>query len=134
MALHPKLPPKPPPGIWRLKKKRAERRRGRDLFLKILTAIGYLNTVIVISAAVLLAEAKPDAFHSMYRGLPLRTYWSPHHLQYLFGLCVFGFFLSLAGLFVNSQRLKRKSDGIRYHLVAVALLSLTGIIAYLVVH
>ncbi|MBN2529831.1 MAG: hypothetical protein JXR76_25800 [Deltaproteobacteria bacterium] len=100
----------------------------------ILTVMGYVNTAVVIVAAVLLAEAKPDSFHSMYRGLPLKTYWSPLILRYLFGLCIFGFFLSLIGLFINTQRLKRKSDSIRYHMVAVAMLSLAGIIAYLISH
>ena len=108
-----------------------DRRRGRDLLLKILTALGYINTVIIIAAAVLLTKAKPDAFHSMYKGLPLRNWWHPHVLQYLFALCVFGFFLSLVGLFINSQRLKRKSDSVRINLVVLGLLSIAGIIAYL---
>ena len=101
------------------------------MLLKVLTALGYINTIIVIVAAVLLTRAKPDAFHSMYRGLPLRNWWHPHVLQYLFALCVFGFFLSLIGLFINSQRLKRKGDSVRLSLVAVGLLSLAGIVAYL---
>ena len=101
------------------------------MLLRILSIIGYANIAIIVTAAVLLSKAEPDAFHSMTRQLPLRGYWDPVALKHLFGLCVFGFFLSLTGLFINMRRLKRKYDSIRYNLVVVAILSLAGIIAYL---
>lgn len=113
-------------------RRRRNRRYGRDILLNILTVLGYVNTLVVIVAAVLLTKAKPDTFHSMYRGLPLKNYWHPQILRYLFALCVFGFFVSLTGLFINSQRLKRKGDSIRWHLITVWVLSLAGIVAYLI--
>lgn len=116
---------------WWRPKKRVERRHGKDVLLRILTIIGYINTAVIVTAAILLSKAEPDTFHSMTRHLPLRSYWDPVSLKYLFALCVFGFFLSLAGLIVNMRRLKRKYDSVRYNLIVVAILSMAGIIAYL---
>jgi formate-dependent nitrite reductase membrane component NrfD len=129
--------PKPLPGsieeAWLLKQKgRKERRRGKDALLVLLSVIGYINGALIIATAVIFTLAKPDTFHSMYGGLPLKYYWDQDVLNNLFYISISGLLISTIGLLINSRRLKRKTDSIRYHLVVVAVLSIGGIVFFLV--
>lgn len=126
------IPAVPKKFPWR-RAQRTERRRNKDLLLKVLTALGYLNAAIIILAAMLLSEAKPDAFAGLYKGLPLKHYWRPHIMHYLFILAILGVAVATTGLIINTKRLKRKNDSIRANLIFLETISILGVITYLIV-
>jgi hypothetical protein len=59
--------------------------------------------------------------------LPLHTLWNYAPIRHLFYLFVTGFISSSIGLAINTKRLKRKNDRVRYNLVFLWILSAAGI-------
>ncbi len=112
-------------------RRRPERRRGKDLWLRVLSWLGIATAVIVTALMMLLVKAKPETFSSMDQTyLPLRSYWNWEFVDYCFYLLVLGFFSSSIGLVINSRRLKRKHDHVHLNLVFLWLVSVAGIVTY----
>jgi heme/copper-type cytochrome/quinol oxidase subunit 2 len=105
-----------------------ERRKGKD-FLSVSLMLFSIVTVIILATIVLcLFEAKTKTPTSVRQlTLPLRTLWNFTPIRHLLYLLVAGFISSSIGLAINTKRLKRKHDRVRYNLVFLWILSAVGI-------
>ena len=112
--------------------RRGERRSPqKDLLLQLLTLFGVVSGVIVVTALLLLTIASPSSV-SRVNAFNLSYFWDPRLLRYLFYVLITGFLVSSVGLSINFKRLKRKYDSVRVNLVFLWIISVVGIIAYLV--
>lgn len=119
--------------------KKKERRKGPDLWVRALRWIGIGGWLTLFVVFVLLDRAKPDRgtfidlMYFQQRGIPvtLRPDWNQELVGYIFYLMIAGLCISLAGLFINAQRRRRRDDGYRAYLVILGAISLGGIIYHL---
>ncbi|BCR02978.1 hypothetical protein DESUT3_00470 [Desulfuromonas versatilis] len=110
-----------------------ERRRGPDPLVRSLRWLGGLGWLAMLAALVFLDLAKPEieTFFERWYQIRLRTTWDLQLARYLFYSMLAGLAFSLAGLAANLRRRRRSSDEIRVSLVALAVISLLGILRYL---
>jgi uncharacterized membrane protein len=109
----------------------SERRKGPDLWLKVLTVSGLISGISLVFALFVTAMAKPEVetFFDRYYNVRMRKSWDMELIElisYLLLLCLFSSFL---GLGINARRRRRKDDYIRASLIftlGVALFGLAG--------
>jgi len=105
-----------------------ERRKRRDFLSVSLSLFGVVTAVILFTMALCLIEVRSETPESVGRfSLPLQTLWNFTPLRHLFYLFVTGFTFSSIGLAINTKRLKRKHDRVRYNLIFLWILSAVGI-------
>jgi hypothetical protein len=114
-----------------------ERRKGPDLWIKLLTWAGLLSCICLVAALFIAAIAKPEAatFFDRFYNLRLRQTWNLELMRYLFYMLLVCSFSSIAGLIINSKRKQRKTDHIRVSLIVMLCISIFGLIQYfLLIH
>ncbi|MBD3671651.1 MAG: hypothetical protein HUJ29_12850 [Gammaproteobacteria bacterium] len=121
------------PGLER----RKERRRGKDLILRVLSVMGVIGWFLMLVALFVADRAKPKQIEFMMNNLDrgsssVRLGWNDQLLYYVFVLMVLGFLISAIGLYLNSMRARRRHDSYRVHLIFLFIISTIGIIYYLV--
>jgi heme/copper-type cytochrome/quinol oxidase subunit 2 len=105
-----------------------ERRKGRDFLSIFLSLFSVITAVILLTIALCLVEARAETPTSVSQlTMPLHTLWNYTPIRHLFYLFVTGFISSSIGLAINTKRLKRKNDRVRYNLVFLWILSAVGI-------
>jgi|GEM_PF-945020 len=119
----------------------AERRRGHDRLLRIMSWSGIVGWAIMLVVMVAVDRAKPDdstftPSKSIFEqaGVPyhLRTTWDQDLVTYIFYLLIAGLVLGVTGLAVNSRRHRRRDDHYRIHLVLLTGISAVGVLYYLI--
>lgn len=115
-----------PPNVKR------ERRRGPDVWLRVLSFVSVFGWLIMLAAMIVFHEARPEptTVTTRFHDTPVNTTWDRELARYLFYLMVLGFFSSIAGLVINARRMRRRYDQVRVNLVVLGVISLTGICAY----
>ncbi|MFC1591438.1 hypothetical protein ACFL43_02820 [Thermodesulfobacteriota bacterium] len=110
-----------------------ERRKGPDMWLRVITFMGAFGWLLLLVAMMVFHEARPDpeTVTSRFNKAFVETSWDYDLARYIFYLMVLGLVMSLAGLGINARRLRRKLDQVRINLVALGVISLVGIVAYL---
>jgi len=110
-----------------------ERRKGPDLWWRAARWLAVAGWSALLGALLLLGAAKPpsETFFDRYFGVPLRTWWDPDLTPYVFYVMLFGLVFSLAGLFLNARRRRRRGDEYLVSLILLGVVSLLGIIQYL---
>jgi hypothetical protein len=113
---------------------RSDRRRGPDLWDKILRWLGIFGWFVMIVALYIIDRAKPEEENMFTKAanLSVRKTWNQELIQYLFYLLIFGLCLSIIGIVINSRRHHRKDDRFKYILIILGTISLFGIVKYLV--
>lgn len=111
----------------------ADRRKGPDLLIKLLTWSGALSGASLVAALFVTALAKPqvETFFDRFYHLKLRRSWDMDLMHYIFLLLLLCLFSSAGGLIINSRRKRRKDDYVRASLVVMLLISLFGLFLYL---
>lgn len=109
----------------------SERRKGPDLWLRLLTATGLISGLSLVVALLVTAIAKPEVetFFDRYYNVQMRKSWDMELIELIFYLLLFCLFTSLLGLGINAWRWRRKGDYIRASLIftlGVALFGLAG--------
>lgn len=113
-------------------KRTGDRRQRRDPVLKLITALGAATALLVVTALILLAKAKPYAFSNVNKDVfTVPAFWNPVYTRALFFLMIAGAGIGVLGLALNLLRLKRRSDSIRLNLVFLTVFSVLGMAAYL---
>ena len=109
-----------------------ERRKGPDLWLKLLTWSGLLSGICLVAALFVTALAKPEVetFFDRFYNLRLRRSWDMDLFHYIFYLLLLCLFSSFGGLLINSRRKRRKNDYTRASLVVTLVISLVGLAFY----
>ncbi len=110
------------------------RRRHPDLILRLLAWSNFIAVAALFGAVFVTAAAKPkkmnflDHFYGVKR---LNPAWDMDLVGYIGGLLFLSLIASLAGLYFNSKRLKRKGDHINATLVLSLIASIVSIFFYL---
>lgn len=114
-----------------------ERRKSKDPLMK---CIAWANTIAAIglfTAICITAAAKPqtatffDHYFDVNVQVHRRPQWNMVLVDYIALMLVFSGLTSIAGLIINSRRLKRKGDFIRATMVLCLLLSIAGLGLYI---
>ena len=102
------------------------RSRRPDLLLRLLSICNGVAVIALAAALCITAIAKPEleTFFDRYYQLPLRNNWNMDLANYIGILLACSFIVSVAGLAINSRRLKRKHDHVRATLVLSLIISL----------
>lgn len=113
--------------------RKLERRRGPDLWVRMLECLGIVGWLLMFVAILVVGEAKPqlETFFERYYHIQLRTTWNRELVDSLFYLMVLSTCLSLSGLIINKKRHRRENDEYRVSLILVGIISFFGIAAYL---
>ncbi len=114
--------------------RRQERRKGPDFWLRAIQWLGIISWGLMLPLLYLIDRAKPgfETFFDRMFGIQVRTTWDLEVYRWAVFLMVILFIFSGVGLFINKNRNRRSEDSIRLNLVMILLLSLAGIVYYLV--
>jgi len=110
-----------------------ERRKGADLWVKTLRGLGFFGWFLMIVALYIIDRAKPEEENMFTKAanVSVRKTWNMDLIHYLFYLMIFGLCISIIGIVINSRRHHRANDRFRYILIILGIISLFGIIKYL---
>jgi hypothetical protein len=106
----------------------SNRRRGKDLFVRMLPLFSATNLIILTAAIMLFIEADPKTFlFPSIKFSPIYEVWDRQPLRHFIYFLLGGFFSSSLGLVINVKRLRRKEDHVRANLIFFWWLSFIGI-------
>lgn len=117
----------------RHREKMPERRKKSGPLLTIISIFGFVSWLLMLPVLVLLEKAKPELETVFDRWLNLGAQpgWDLTLYRYAFYLMLLVMLVSFLGLVLNAFRKRRSTDSWRINLIVVFLLSLSGIIYYL---
>ena len=112
----------------------SNRRKRQDTILRLLAWSNFIAVASLFVAIFVVAAAKPkrtnflDHFFGVQR---LNPAWDMNLVGYIGGLLVLSLVASLAGIYFNTKRLKRKGDHINATLVLSLIVSIISLFFYL---
>ena len=111
-----------------------DRRKGPDKLTNIIQYFGFSAWCILIVGLALIEKARPTVEQQAERGykVALNTNWNLDLIRYMFYLMILGIFVSMAGIVLNSMRLKRRTDELRMSILFLAVISLGTILYYII--
>ncbi|HEY5672678.1 MAG TPA: hypothetical protein VIR78_03135 [Malonomonas sp.] len=113
----------------------SSRRKKTDPLLRLLTVANVTAAASLFVVFCLTAMAKPEIetfFDRFYKvNLYRRPNWDMNLMNYIGLMLVICCIVSLAGLYINSKRLRRKGDYIRATQVVSLIIALFGLALYL---
>jgi hypothetical protein len=111
-----------------------KRRRGPDLLVKSIHYFASFSWFIILLLFIAVSVAKPrmETFFDRFAGGRLSNTWDQTFMGYAFWLLIFLFIICSLGLIINSSRHKRKSDHYNLSLIIFEIMSVLGIILYVV--
>lgn len=118
----------------RRQEKIPERRRGSGPLLKLISIFGFVSWIFMLAALLLIKQARPqlETFFDRWMGLQAEQAWDLTLYRYAFYLMLLVMVLAFTGLVLNAFRRRRQTDSWRLNLIFVFLMSLAGVIYYLV--
>lgn len=117
-----------------LKRVFTERRSGPDVVVKAVWWTVGISWVLIITALMITIEAQPKSENFIDRMLnvSLRSYWDQDLLQYAFYVLLLNLAACIIGFVLNILRHKRKTDKISKSIIALGIVTLLGIIWYMI--
>ena len=109
-----------------------ERRKQRDFLAKCISHMAMIGWIILISTGLIFHAARPAKLGDRQWKLGSSTTWDQQTGQYMLYMCVAGLAFAVIGLFINILRNRRKRDYIHINLIVLALLSIAGMVLYLI--
>jgi cytochrome bd-type quinol oxidase subunit 2 len=103
-----------------------------DVINRAVRLLNFASFAILALFLYFVVLAQPASYAVVSRNADLSTQWNPVFLKQLFVVMLTGLAVGSAGLFLNSQRLKRKGDFLRVNLLLVSLSCAIGLLVYLV--
>ena len=113
-----------------------EKRKGRDILMRLLTWLAVIGWFIMYVVIMVFEKARPrveSSFDHVDGAESPLSAWNPVLIQYIFYLMIAGFSISIIGIILNIKRHRRKRDKYRISLIALGVISLLGIIFYLII-
>lgn len=110
-----------------------ERRKGSGPLLNIVSVFSLVSWLLMLPILVLVQQAKPqlETFLDRWVGSEIEPTWDLTLYRYAFYLMLVVLVLSFIGLVLNAFRRRRTTDSWRINLIVIFLLSLSGVIYYL---
>ncbi|HEX2947007.1 MAG TPA: hypothetical protein VHT96_13755 [Clostridia bacterium] len=111
-----------------------ERRRGPDAVIKAVWWATGISWVLIIIALIITAEAQPkhENFIDRLYHVTVRSYWDRNLLSYVFYILLLNLATCIFGFILNMLRQKRKTDKISKSVIVLGLITLSGIIWYMI--
>ena len=103
-----------------------------DLIGRTLKMLSFGSTGIIVLFAFLIALAQPASYAVIDKRPGFGEAWDPTLCQTLFFVMIAGCVVGISGLVLNAKRLKRKHDFLRVNLILLSIISLVGMVIYLV--
>ncbi len=115
-------------------KKVKNRRRGPDTVVKAINWISGGSWLLIFLIFIMVSMAKPrmETMFDRFNNSPVGGAWDSSLISFAFILLLFQLGLCIFGLFLNSMRMKRKSDRYNGTLIFFTLVSFIGIIVYFI--
>jgi heme/copper-type cytochrome/quinol oxidase subunit 2 len=112
-----------------------ERRRGPDFWIKFVKGTIFIVWIALLASLVIFAFSQPLRENMISRaiGEVSRTYWDLNTLIYVVYVFIVQLIISFIALMINLRRNRRKSDSISKSHIFVSIMSIIGIIIYLVI-
>jgi len=113
-----------------------EKRKGPDILMNLLTWLAVIGWLMMFVVLIVIDIAKPhmeSSFDHVNGAESPLSAWDPVLIQYIFYLMIAGFSISIIGIILNIKRHRRKRDKYRISLIALGVISLLGIIFYLII-
>ncbi len=113
--------------------RRGERRRGPDVWRKMISWLSVIGWILMLVALVLFDLAKPHmmTFFDRFFHVSGATVWNYQLTLYIFFVMVAGFVISVSGLLINARRHRRKKDHYSLSLMLLGIVSLLGAVYYM---
>jgi len=110
-----------------------DRRKKPDALCKWLEIASIAVWVILFCVLIFFENARPqiETFFDRFFGIEVRETWDDSKLNTAFYLLVFLLLFSAFSIFLNSKRLKRRTDRIRKSFIISLVGSVIGIVIYL---
>ncbi len=111
-------------------RRKLDRRKGPDPWVKALEWLGVVGWLLMFAALFIIDRAKPQAEKFLVKATKVEasTTWNQELTTALFYLMIFGLFISIIGIAINSKRYRRKDDRFRITLIMLGIISIFGII------
>ena len=111
-----------------------KRRQGPDIWARIISWIGFSSWFILFTILYIMTKAGPEVegFFDRLLNVHLRKTWDLELASYAFYLMIFLFVFSVFGFFANIKRHRRKEDKFSISILIMIILSILGIIYYLI--
>ncbi len=110
-----------------------DRRKGPDPWVKALEWLGVFGWFLMFAALFIIDRAKPESENFLIKATKVEasTTWDQELTTALFYLMIFGLCISIIGIAINSRRYRRKDDRFRITLIMLGIISIFGIIKYI---
>ncbi len=110
-----------------------DRRKRPDFWVKVLEWLGVFGWFLMFAALFIFDRAKPEDKNFLVKATKVgaHTTWNQELTNYLFYLMIFGLCISIIGIVINSRRYRRKDDRFRITLIILGVISIFGIIKYI---
>jgi formate hydrogenlyase subunit 3/multisubunit Na+/H+ antiporter MnhD subunit len=112
---------------------RIERRKGPDIWMKIVSWASIAGWIVLFAIIYILSKAKPQTenFFDKMLNVRLRKTWDIDLAQYAFYLMIFLLIFSFSTFIINIKRHKRKTDRYSPSIILMFIFSVMGIISYI---
>ncbi len=114
-------------------RRKVDRRKGPDPWVKALEWLGVFGWLLMFAALFIIDRAKPQSENILVNAAKVEasTIWNQELTNALFYLMIFGLCISIIGIVINSRRYRRKDDRFRITLIMLGVISIFGIIKYI---
>lgn len=111
-----------------------ERRKGADLINVSITLSTVIVWLVIFTMVLIVSRARPQSEMILDRlmDLKLRKHWDLNLMQYNLILLPFLFLFSSFAIWLNTKRLKRRGDRIRFSFILAMIISVIGFASYAV--
>lgn len=108
------------------------RREGPDKIIKAIKILSFICLLIILIILALISI--PQRYGNLFREISgqFGAAWDKTLLANIFYLLLLQFAISTAGIIMNSTRYKRRDDKYSFSLIISSILSVIGIILYLI--
>lgn len=111
-----------------------ERRKGPDAVVKAVWWATGISWLLIIIALAITGEAQPEHANFIDRlyKVTVRSTWDATLLSYVFYVLLLNLATCIFGFILNMLRQKRKTDKISKSIIILGLITLSGIVWYMV--
>ena len=111
-----------------------ERRRGPDVVVKAVWWTVGISWILIIATCLITSEALPkfETFIDRMVEVPVRGYMDKNVLRYAYYVLITNFVVCLVGFILNILRHKRKTDKISKSILVLGVITLVGILWYMI--
>ena len=108
------------------------RRRGPDILVKTINNLAVVSWIVIFGMFIMFSIAKPRVMGVAPGHRATTGGWNTEFLDFAFYLMVVQALLCAFGLAINANRLRRKTDTLNKSLIIFGIMSVIGILLYVI--